>query len=203
MARKYIFPVILAVITGIILLILPEKEPVTTTPQDLLKEINTTARFLTPDDIAARMIEKDPSLLLVDVRSQEEFSGFSLPGAVNIPVREMISPDKREILGQEGMDVVFISNGTLLSDQAWILARRMGLKNAYIMKGGLNQWFENFFMSSGLREEMSATELELHQFRKGVRQFFTGGEIKPAGEVPKENMILVPKTKKSAAEGGC
>jgi len=204
MSKKYLLPVFLFLGLAIILLILPSKKSYNEiNPEDLLRQINSSSRFITPDEVAGRMIEKDPSLVLVDVRSFEEFLSFTLPGAINIPLDELINPDQQEILSQEGMDFIFFSNGSIISDQAWILGKRLGLKNIFVMKGGINLWFDNFFMTSPPLESAASADLELYQFRLGVRQFFTGGEVQAAPQAPAETIQLQPKTKKTAAEGGC
>jgi len=52
-------------------------------------------------------------------------------------------------------------------------------------------------------QTQSESDLELYQFRLGVRQFFTGGEVNTAPVNQTETIQVQPKTKKSAAEGGC
>lgn len=204
MSKKYLLPIFLFLGLAIILLILPSKKSYNEiSPEDLLRLINSSSRFITPDEVAERMIEKDPSLVLVDVRSFEEFLSFTLPGAISIPLDELVNPDQQEILSQEGMDFIFFSNGSIISDQAWILGKRLGLENIYVMKGGINLWFDNFFMTSAPPESTASSDLELYQFRLGVRQFFTGGEVQAAPQIPAEAIPLQQKVKKTATEGGC
>lgn len=204
MIKKYFIPVFLMVGLGLVLVILPPKKSYNEMqPEELLRQINSSSRFITTDEIAERMIEKDPSLLLIDVRSFENYLSFTLPGAINIPLEEILNPEQLNIILQEGMDFVFFSNGSILSDQAWILANRKGLKNIYIMKGGINEWFDNFFVNTAPGESAPVSAQELYQFRKGVRQFFTGGDVQAAPQTTTETIKLEPKAKKSAAEGGC
>jgi len=204
MIKKYFIPVVLLVGLGLVLVLLPPKKSYDEMPPEkLLRQITSSSRFITPDEIAERMIEKDPSLLLIDVRSSDDYLKFTLPGAINIPFEELLNPEQENILRQEGMDFIFFSNGSILSDQAWILSKRKGLKNIYIMQGGINQWFDNFFVNTPPGESAPASELELYQFRKGVRQFFTGGDVQATPQNPTETIQLEKRIKKSATEGGC
>ncbi len=205
MSKNYLIPVTILLVLGMVLVLLPQREhKADAGPEALLSELSTNLRFLNPDLIAERMVNGDPSLLLIDVRSSSEYEQFSLPGAINIPLDSILSETYKEVIGQEGMDAVFFSNDNTIAGRAWILSRRTGAENIFILEGGLDQWFRNFFTSTPPPETASAAEIELHQFRMGVRQYFAGGEIQVSQpEASGESLQLKPKAKKSAAEGGC
>jgi rhodanese-related sulfurtransferase len=204
MNKKYLIPVILMLGLGLILVLLPEKKTYDEIqPEELLRQVSSTSRLISVDVVADRIIKKDPSLVLVDVRNNEEFNAFALPGAINIPLQDIMKPDQIEMLSQEGFEFIFFSNGDITADQAWIISRRKGLNNIFVMKGGLNEWFKTFFFIKPLPETASAADIELCQFRNGVRQYFTGGETVAPSKDQAEKILVTPRTKKSAAEGGC
>ena len=204
MNKNYIIPIIVLIGLSLALLLLPEKKfNKEMAPEELLMQINSTSRFITPDIVADRIIKKDPAMILVDVRSPEEYIKYSLPGSMNIPLSSLADSTTLDILDQEGIDWVLFSNDNILADQAWILGKRLGLGNLFVMQGGINQWFDNFFMTQVPAQTQSESDLELYQFRLGVRQFFTGGEVNTAPVNQTETIQVQPKTKKSAAEGGC
>jgi sulfur-carrier protein adenylyltransferase/sulfurtransferase len=204
MIKKYFIPIVLLVGLGLVLALLPPKKTYTEVqPEELLRQITSSSRFISPDVVADRLIKKDPTLMLVDVRSPEEYSAFSLPGASNIPLKDILQPEKQELLNQKGVEAIFYSNGDILSDQAWILCKRKGLQNIYVMRGGLNEWFNAFFQIQPPPQTSSSADIELYQFRKGVRQYFTGGETEIAPKQQTESISVKPKAKKSASEGGC
>jgi rhodanese-related sulfurtransferase len=204
MNKNYIIPIIVLIGLSLALLLLPDKKIYKEmAPEELLIQVNSPSRFLSPDIVADRIIKKDPAMMLVDVRSKEEFLSYSLPGSLNIPLSNLADSTNLEILGQEGIDWILFSNDNILADQAWILGKRLGLENLFVMQGGINQWFENFFMTPIPAETQSKSDLELYQFRLGVRQFFTGGEVKTAPTDQPETIKVQPKMKKSSAEGGC
>jgi rhodanese-related sulfurtransferase len=205
MSKKYVIPVALLLILGLVLVLLPQRDHETDAqPGELLAELSTKLRFLNPDLVAQRMVDGDPSLLLIDVRNTSEYERFTLPGAVNIPLDSILSDNSKEIIGQEGIDAVFFSNDNIIAGRAWILSKRAGADNIFILEGGLDLWFRNFFTAVPPPETASASEIELHQFRMGVRQHFTGGSITISSPEPSgEPLQLKPKSKKSAAEGGC
>ncbi|MCK7536091.1 MAG: rhodanese-like domain-containing protein [Marinilabiliales bacterium] len=72
---------------GLIIAAVPQNKtkPYKLTADELLAEVNTRTQYVTPETVADMIVNKDPSLRLIDVRSQDEFEKFSLPGAINIP----------------------------------------------------------------------------------------------------------------------
>ena len=87
--------------------------------------------------VADMIIRKDPTLRLIDVRSQDEFEKFSLPGAINIPVTDLLSDAYTEILNQDVKMNIFYSNGTLTANEAWMITRQLGYTNNFVLEGGL------------------------------------------------------------------
>jgi len=204
MDKKYIIPISLLVLLALILALLPQKKAYEEMPaSELLKQVTSPARFISPDVVADRLIKKDPSMLLVDVRSADLYREYSIPGAVNIPLHEIMKPENQELISQEGIDIIFFSTGEIQADQAWIISKRKGLEGIYVMKGGLNDWFSNFFMAQPPAETASSEEIALYQFRSAVRQYFTGGEVQTSQKPAPETITVTPKKKKTAAEGGC
>jgi hypothetical protein len=69
---------------GLIIAAVPQNKthPYKLTAEDLLNEINTRTQYIAPDAVADMIVNKDPSLRLIDVRGQDEFEKFSLPGAL-------------------------------------------------------------------------------------------------------------------------
>lgn len=197
-------PAVLFILLGTGLLIIPEKEePEGLEPVVLMHDIIDPARFLSTDMIAARLVEEDPSLFLVDVRSIYDYEEFTLPGAFNIPLEEILLDTWQEYMSQEGIDVVFFSNGDILADQAWILARRKGHKNIFVMEGGLNEWFRTIMNPVPPPQTAPQEAFDLYSFRRGAAMYFTGGNIIEAPEVEAEEITVSRKKKKSVVEGGC
>jgi len=201
---RYIFFAALLVVLGAGLFLIPEKTNTNEmAPEKLHAELFDQTRYVSTDEVAERIINQDPSLFLVDVRMADFYGEYSLPGAANIPLEELLSPDWKGYLTQEHMDVVFYSNGDIYAEQAWMLANRMGYKNLYIMKGGLNCWFETIIKPVMPEQTASNTEIDLYEFRKGASQYFTGGDLVSSDQGTTEPVIVSRKKKSSAVEGGC
>jgi len=173
-------------------------------PESFLLNIMSTERYVTTDQIANKMINQDPNLLLIDVRKKEDFDKFSLPNAVNIPLAKVLSSDSEAYLNQDTYDVVLYSNDNCYADQAWQLCNRMGYKHIYVLKGGLNEWFNTIINPQEPKITDSDLAFKDYNFRKAAAMYFgVGNKTNTAPKVKPKRVIKLAKKKKKVAEGGC
>lgn len=173
---------------------------------ELLEEVNSSVQFVSPDEVADQIIEQDPFLQLIDVRTPEEFEKYSLPGAINIPLSQLLSDEYAYILNQSDYSNVFYSNGTIFASQAWMLTRMKGYQNNYVLMGGLNYWAETIMNPEAPPATSPNEELAKYNFRKGASQVLGGG-VEERDAQP--SILAAPKppiqqnTKKKRVAGGC
>jgi len=205
MKKAYIFLSILMVIIAISLLILPRYQKESEVlPDELLAHIADPSRYLTTDKVAEMMISQDPSLLLIDTRDSIQYREYHLPGAFLVPVADITSEKYNDLLNQDGKVIVFYSNGDLAAEQAWVLSKRMGLNEIYVMKDGLNRWMETIIRPEKPAETASSKELDLYQFRLGASSYFGGGNtVAVTTSTAAQPVVFQKKEKKGAKEGGC
>lgn len=204
MNRNYIILAILFLILASGLLLLPERENYKQiSPGELMRDVVQNTRYLTTDQVAQMIIEGDPTLELVDVRNEGDYFEYSLPRAINVPLDSILAEDYIGYFGIEDMNVVFFSNDDIKADQAWVIAKRMGYKSIYVMKGGLNCWIKTIIQPQSPAETASKEEFELYDFRKGASMYFTGAEISAPTSDGEQAVTVKRKKKSSVAEGGC
>ena len=196
MNRNYLFlTLIMLVLATGTLFIHKQNEPPQIPPDELLWDIIQPTRYVSTDQVAKQIIEKDPSLELVDVRSASQFNDFSLPNSMNIPHDSLLTSSSSEYFGIPGIRVVLFANDDILSDQAWVLLRRMGYKGVYVMKGGLNCWIETIIRPPEPSEVAPETAFKLYKFRKGAQLYFTGAKVKAPSAVKKSKVVVRRKKK--------
>lgn len=207
MEKKYTFLSILLVVLALGLVILPGKnDPKETNPRLLLSSVAEKSRYLSVDQITQRIIENDPSLMLIDLRPASQFKTFSLPGSMNIPTDSVLSSTNVEIFNQPGKDKVFYANSDLTAEMAWMLCSRFSLKRIYVMKGGLSEWFQTIIEPKSIPVTASSADLELQRFRNAARQYFTGAgqtSIVPAAVQTGEKVTVTRKAPGEKSGGGC
>lgn len=194
---------------GLIIAAVPKNTttPFKLTAQQILDELKSGTQYLEADAIAKMIIEKDPVLRLIDVRPQSEFEKFSLPGAINIPLDNLLSADYQDVLNQDMMTNVFYANGSTRANEAWMLVRQLGYENNYVLQGGLNHWFETVMNPSAPAATQSDDEIAKYDFRRGASQALGGGGLVSASSTKTDGSAAVPKPKpqgkKKAVKGGC
>lgn len=207
MERKYTILAILLIVLALGLVILPRtNEQKETNPKVLLSAIAEKSRYLTVDQVTHRIIENDPTLLLIDLRTADQFKTFALPGSLNITTDSLLSQANLELFSQPGKDKVLYANADLTSEKAWLLCTRFSLNRIYIMKGGMNEWFNTIVKEKAVSGTPSSADLDLLSFRKAARQFFIGsGETVNATVNPtiNEKIQVIRKEPKAASGGGC
>lgn len=97
---------------------------------------------ITTDELYNR-IESDPPALLIDVRSEEEYSDKygHLPNAKWIPMLKLESRI-HEIESYRDKEVVTMCPGGGLSLVAVDLLQEAGFKDVKSLKGGTDEWYE-------------------------------------------------------------
>ena len=184
-------------------------------PEKLLADAISPERYISTDELADRMINQDPSLLLIDLIAEEDYNKYALPNAVNIPLNNLLDEEFEGYLDQIEYDVVLYSNDNFKADQAWILCKRLDYKNLHVLKGGINEWFSTIINPEKPTELMASRAFDLYSFRKAASMYF--GVAYPQKEVVKKVVVkaapkvtttpkvVVPKKKKKKmpVEGGC
>jgi sulfur-carrier protein adenylyltransferase/sulfurtransferase len=193
---------------GLIIAAVPQNKtkPYKLTAEELLGEVNTRTQYVTPETVADMIVKKDPSLRLIDVRSQEEYEKFSLPGSINIPLTDLLSDQYSDILNQETKMNILYSNGSLNANEAWMITRQLGYNNNYVLEGGLNYWFEVILSPQKPASTSSDEEFAKYDFRKSAGQALGGGgavqTVQEQGTASNKPAIKAAGKKKKAA-GGC
>ncbi len=193
---------------GIIIAAVPQNttKPYKLTAEQLLAEVNTRTQYITPDAVADMILKKDPLLRLIDVRSQDEFEKYSLPGAINIPATDLLSEQYKDLLNQDVKMNIFYSNGTLVANEVWMITRQLGYINNYVLEGGLNFWFDAFMNPQKPESTSPDEEFAKYDFRKSAGAALGGGgPVTTTQERPSESVkpVIKPSGKKKKAAGGC
>ena len=194
---------------GIIIAAVPENttRPYKLTADDLLIEVTEGRQFMSPDEIAQMLIDKDPTLQLIDVRSKDQYEKFSLPNAINIPLESLLSTEFEEVLNQDVKFNIFYSNSSNEANQAWMITRQLGYKNNYVLQGGLNYWATTIMNPEKPAEGSPNEEIAKYNFRMGASQALGGGlETASTGPATNSNApkpVIQKTKKKKGASGGC
>jgi phage shock protein E len=84
------------------------------------------------------MMEEDPTIILVDVRTEAEFAEEHIPGALLVPVDELESLTPEMMSDKEATYIIYCRSGNRSATAAKQLIE-MGYQNIYDM-GGIIDW---------------------------------------------------------------
>ena len=182
----------------------------------LLKSMNK-GYLINSDQLADKIIDGDPSLLLIDLRDSAQNAQYALPNSLNIPYGKILNDDYVGYFDQDQFKVVLYTNDQLISEQAWLLLTSKNFSNLYVLKGGLNEFFSTIIQP---KEPLAtAPEIDFQQFntRTAAGYFFgvprpqslqhaksSGGVTETGGQITskKRKAITIRKRKKKKV-GGC
>ena len=170
-------------------------------PQKVLAEALDENSWFTVDQVARIIASEDTSVLLIDLRSPDEFSRLNIPGSINIPYEKFIEIAPGTLLGTGNMKNILYSNGDIDANNAYIIAKGLKIKNIYVMKGGLNEWFNTVINSRFTGERISARENALFENRKKAANMFR--EINSLPDSLKRKYFEVRHVAAKKLDGGC
>lgn len=194
---------ILLLCLGIILALLPltGSRSFTVKPDTLLSGILDDKTYFTVDQVARFVASEDSTVQLIDLRSPEEFRNMNIPGSINVPYNKLLDSDPGSVITNDLTRYIFYSNGDLESNYALALAKGMNHKNTYVMKGGLNEWFDKVMNSSFSGEKISARENAIFENRMKARTMYN--EINSLPDSLKMKFIEAKHTAAKKLDGGC
>jgi sulfur-carrier protein adenylyltransferase/sulfurtransferase len=194
---------------GLIIAAVPQNttHPYKLTAGQLLEEVTGRQQFFSPDELAEKLVAKDPSIQLIDVRSQDEFEKYSLPGAVNIPLSDLLNEQYIDLLNQDVKMNILYSNGSIEANQAWMITRQLGYENNYVLEGGLNYWVETIMNPEKPASTAPSEEIARYDFRAAAGAALGGGGAvqlsAPSGTGAGAKPAIIRKPAKKKASGGC
>jgi rhodanese-related sulfurtransferase len=194
---------VLLLILGLILALipLPARRSFIVKPGRLLSNMIDSSTYLNVDQVARFIVSEDTTILIIDLRSPEEFKRFSIPGSINVPYTELIEKDPSTYLGAANMKNIYYSNGDFDSNFAVAFADGQGYSNNYSMRGGLNEWFNTIMNSSFKGERISARENALFETRTVAKKLFT--EINSLPDSLKGRSLKGIQFNRKKLDGGC
>ncbi len=194
---------VLLISLGIITAFVPFKhnKPNQLSPDKLLEKSMDEQFSISVDKVAKYIVEEDTTVLLIDLRTPEEYNAFNLPGSINIPYKDMLHKDFGGYLDQDKVKNIFYSNGDVLANQAWIICSGMGFKNNYVIKGGINEWYKTVMESKFSGERITPKENALFETRIKARKLFI--EINSLPDSLKVKFVEAKRKKEKELDGGC
>lgn len=157
--------------------------------------------YFTVDQVARMVNSEDSTVQIIDLRSAEQFKECNIPGSMNIPFDELLNPRWEETLNRQEVKTIFYGNGELTANYAWTMVTGLGYPNNYVMKGGLNEWFETVMFSRFSGENITPVENARFENRLNARKTFT--QMNSLPDSLKTQFFNAKRLNQSKLDGGC
>ena len=199
------FAVVLLLILGIILAISPAGtiRQTNLSADEMAQKVKSKSNQIAAEEVAHILIDKQPGVTLIDLRSQTEYNQYHLPTAIHLPLEDLFKPAALDTIDPENTLIIY-SNGDAHAAQAWLLMQQQGY-DAFILTGGMNYWAQAIINPQKPDDLVADSEILRYHFRQSAAKFFTKGGVaedtQPAAQKPAVLKILKFKKKKKSDEG--
>jgi rhodanese-related sulfurtransferase len=102
-------------------------------------EPKTNPQTLTPER-AQQMLAKQTNVVVLDVRTPQEFSGGHLKGATNIDARAADFASRLSVLDKSKSYLVHCAHGHERTSKTAELLKGQGFTNVFTLEGGIQAW---------------------------------------------------------------
>lgn len=173
-----------------------QKDAMLERAQSEVEDASTPLPMMTADELAFRILDNDPHLQIVDFRSQADMRRQPLPNAVAFTADNLFEKEPRRLLAKRRTVNLFVASDDATERQMAVVARDLGLKNIYVLQGGLKEFEATILHFDSTRTPATRQEVDTFRFRKRASLALPGVIAASAATGP------VKKTIKRAI-GGC
>jgi len=108
-------------------------------------------------ELADWIIKGKSDFELIDLRSEEKYNEYTIPGSQSIPLPQLSSSDLLR-----NQKIVLFSEDDVAASQAWFILKSKKYKGVYILDGGLNTWKEKVLFpkapANGSKDDLAKFE---------------------------------------------
>ena len=155
------------------------------------------ATVMDADELAFRIVDHEPNIRIIDVRTPESYARLALPGSMNIQMHDLFSKELITSLSQRHMKKVLIGENETQEHTAYLLLQELGYENLAVLQGGFDEFNRSILSTSPFVPTGSRWNTDIIQFRDKARtdilKMIMDNKNKGQKEVKKEKKI----------QGGC
>lgn len=187
-----------AVALGVVLLFVPDRKAhLLAQVADPRYQRSHAVRYMTPDELAFRMLDADPHLVIFDVRTEEAQKELALPGAVSASLEGLFGKEWIALLGRRHATRVFVDEDGSRGLQAALLAERLGYDNVRVLHGGMAEFRATLLDFQPTRSPADAAEADAYRFRSEARVLLARQIAEAGTQAPRPKKIV------KKVQGGC
>jgi rhodanese-related sulfurtransferase len=187
-----------AIALGLVMLFMPDyKTRLARRVADSAFVASHPVREMTPDELAFRLVDKEPQFKILDLRAPADFTKTPLPGSVNLAENDLFGREWSVLLSQRRLKKIFIASDEATERAAFLLAQELGFENFAILKGGFPALDRTILNPAAFVPDGNRWDEDVKAFREEAKvqlQKMIADNKAPATKAPK---------KEKAVQGGC
>ena len=149
------------------------------------------------DELAFRIVDHEPRVQIVDLRSPKAYAAFALPGSREIQMTDFFGKDPIEVLSRRHVKKVLVADTEREERAACLLLERLGYENVVALKGGLPSFRMTILTAATVVPTGGRWDEDVRRFRETARAQILQMIASAKDARPKE-----PKKVKKV-QGGC
>ncbi len=160
----------------------------------LARSVETEADHVDALELAAWIKDRKAGLRVIDVRADDAFNEYHIPGAERIPLSALASTT----FGHDET-VVLYSDGGAHAAQGWVFLQLAGHRNAFFLRGGLLDWLEDV-MNPRLPAGASDSATTAYEQASVLSRYFGGQPLRETGSASGIPMPTVEATEATTVQ---
>ncbi len=196
-SRKHAAAGISVVALGFLLLFMPDRK---THLMAMVADANYLAAHpatvMEVDELAFRIVDHEPKIMIVDIRSPESFAKKSLPGSSNIQMGDFFGKEWADLFSRRHVKKVIVGDDVAQEHAAYLLLERLGYENLAMLEGGYGEFEKKILTAGAFVPTGSRWDADVMQFREKARTDILAMIASSKNTIKKE-------TKKRKIQGGC
>lgn len=183
-----------AVLIGLVLVSLPDRK---TYVLDRVAEPEYAqahpVEAMPVDELAFRLLDQSPNVLLIDVRDPGAFAALTLPGAVNVQLRDLFAKEWDKKFARRHLKKVLVGEEESEARTAYYVLKELGYENLAVLEGGMKRFQreileDNGYVGEGNRHDAEVAEFRVHA-RETLNKMIADARNKPAAAEKKAKKI--------------
>jgi rhodanese-related sulfurtransferase len=145
------------------------------------------------DELAFRIVDADPRIKIIDIRTPKAFAVAALPGSQNMAQREFFGKDAVALLSPRHVKKVIVGDTEAQERASYLLLQALGYENLAVLQGGFGAFEAVFLGPSAPQVPNGRWAADVTQFREkardGIRLMIASSKTAGAKTPKKEKKI--------------
>jgi len=186
------------IVVALILLVLPDRKArlVSMASEPAYMALHPV-KVMSADELAFMIMDQEPNLQIIDIRSAGSYTELALPGARNIQLNELFNKEWGGLFSLRHVKRVLVADTESEETSACLIVQKLGYENCAILQGGFSVFKNSILDPTPFVPTGSRWDGDVREFRETARIEINKMILDGKNTTPKET-----RTEKKI-KGGC